>query len=109
VTNGLGTATVTWNLEIIDVNEPPYFLNTPYTKAVVEYQSISSSILQIEWADPDTQLDYRTVQITSKGTVTHHKGEGEDDGVGGKGRGSVDHIKVTKKLSFYHKSQKIIC
>lgn len=84
MTNGLGTATVTWNLEIIDVNEPPYFLNTPYTKAVVEYQSISSSILQIEWADPDTQLDYRTVQITSKGTVTHHKGEGEDDGVGGR-------------------------
>ena len=108
MTNGLGTATVTWNLEIIDVNEPPYFLNTPYTKAVVEYQSISSSILQIEWADPDTQLDYRTVQITSKGTVTHHKGEGEDDGVGG--RVEVRFIiLVTKKLSFYHKSQKIIC
>jgi hypothetical protein len=92
-------------LEIIDVNEPPYFLNTPYTKAVVEYQSISSSILQIEWADPDTQLDYRTVQITSKGTVTHHKGEGEDDGVGGRVEVRLIHTQIVREAGLLKTKQ----
>ncbi|XP_052089257.1 uncharacterized protein LOC127725998 [Mytilus californianus] len=66
VTNGLGTTSVTWNLEIIDVNEPPYFVNTPYRALIPETVGIGYEVLGVTWGDPDIRQEYKTVTVTSQ-------------------------------------------